>query len=358
MKKLALFAVMFALNPAAHAVVLVVDYTYDSGNFFSGNLAAKSAVEAAALDISNVITSSLGPVTTDVYSSTNGGTTATFNWSVNFNNPTTNAPETLATFSAAANEIRLFVGMRQLSGGIEVRSSHTPESAHASTLGVGGPAGVELSIGASSSGNSATEWVGAVAVAESLSNAAMLRGGGPVIGTLNDSMTFGATANYSLGYGALFGTLSMDIDTAWHYDHTTAVGVGENDFYSVALHEMLHAIGIGTSETWNTKTSGTSWTGTNVINLMGNGLGLISPGGDHIADGIMSTRISDGLAQETVMDPTITEGTRKTLTALDLAFLQDLGFTTVAVPEPSRVLLLLFGAGGVLLTRRRQFMPV
>jgi hypothetical protein len=42
----------------------------------------------------------------------------------------------------------------------------------------------------------------------------------------------------------------------------------------------------------------------------------------------------------------------------DLAFLQDLGFTTVAVPEPSRVLLLLFGAVGVLLTRRRQFMPV
>jgi len=336
---------MFALVSSAHAVVLVVDYTYDTGNFFSGNVAAKAALEAAALDISNAITGTLGPVTTDVYASTNGGTTATFDWSIDFNNPTTNATESLATFNAAANQITLFAGMRSLSG---------------STLGVGGPAGVGLSIGASSSGNPATEWAGAVAGAETLSNAAMLRGGGPVIGTLSDSMTFGATANYSLGYGALFGTLSLDSDvgTVWHYDHTTSVGGGENDFYSVSLHEMLHAIGVGTSQTWTSKTSGTDWTGTNVINLNGSGTGLIVAGGGHIAEGTMSTRISDGLAQEVVMDPTITVGTRKSLTALDLAFLQDLGFTTIAVPEPSRVLLLLFGAVGVMLTRRRQCMPV
>ena len=66
----------------------------------------------------------------------------------------------------------------------------------------------------------------------------------------------------------------------------------------------------------------------------------------------MSTRLSDGLAQEAVMDPTITVGTRKTLTELDLAFLRDLGFTTV--PEPSRMLLLFVGAVGLLRIRRRE----
>ncbi len=341
MKKIASFAAIFALVSSAHAVVLVVDYTYDSGNFFNTNLTAKAALEAAAQDISNAITSSLGPVTTDEYISTNGNTTATFNWSIDFNNPTTNAPESLATFNAAANQITLFAGMRSLPG---------------STLGVGGGTGAAFTIGAQSTGNPATEWAGAVAGAESLSNAAMLRGGGPVMGTLSGSMTFGATANYSLQYGALFGTLSMDSDvgTVWHYDHTTAVGGGENDFYSVALHEMLHAIGIGTSDTWESKTSGTSWTGTNVINLMGSGTGLIDAGGAHIANGTMSTRISDGLAQEAVMDPTITVGTRKSLTELDLAFLRDLGYTTVsAVPEPSRTLLLLVGVCGLFLARRR-----
>lgn len=337
MKKIASFAAIFALVSSAHAVVLVVDYTYDSGNFFNTNLTAKAALEAAAQDISNAITSSLGPVTTDVYASTNGSTTATFNWNVSFTNPTSGTTENLATFNAAANEITLFAGVRALSG---------------STLGVGGPSGAGFSLNGS---GQESEWIGAVGAAESLSNAAMLRGGGPVMGTLDGSSTFGATtANYSLGYGALFGSLSMDSDSVWHYDHTTAVGGGENDFYSVALHEMLHAIGIGTSDTWESKTSGTNWTGTNVINLMGSGTGLIDAGGAHIANGTMSTRISDGLAQEAVMDPTITVGTRKSLTELDLAFLRDLGYTTVsAVPEPSRTLLLLVGVCGLFLARRR-----
>jgi hypothetical protein len=47
----------------------------------------------------------------------------------------------------------------------------------------------------------------------------------------------------------------------------------------------------------------------------------------------MSTRISDGAAQEAVMDPTLTQGTRKSLTALDLAFLRDIGYTTIT-PTP------------------------
>jgi hypothetical protein len=157
----------------------------------------------------------------------------------------------------------------------------------------------------------------------------------------------GFTDNYSIDVGISYGSLSLDWDgnnngakdndtdlgNYWHFNHTTPVAAGKNDLYSVALHEMLHAIGIGSSDTWDSKVSGTSWTGSNVIALQGSGAGLINGAGDHIASGVMSTRISDGAAQEAVMDPTLTQGTRKSLTALDLAFLRDIGYTTIT-PTP------------------------
>ena len=43
----------------------------------------------------------------------------------------------------------------------------------------------------------------------------------------------------------------------------------------------------------------------------------------------MSRRITDGTLQEVAIDPTITTGTRKFLTELDLAFLRDIGHTTI-----------------------------
>jgi hypothetical protein len=38
------------------------------------------------------------------------------------------------------------------------------------------------------------------------------------------------------------------LDSYWHYDHTSPVAAGQNDFYSVALHELLHSIGFGSSD--------------------------------------------------------------------------------------------------------------
>jgi hypothetical protein len=60
--------------------------------------------------------------------------------------------------------------------------------------------------------------------------------------------------------------------------------------------------------------------------------------------------------QEVALDPTVATGMRKFLTALDLAFLRDIGYTTIvpapAVPEPCGMTLVLLG-GMVLLTARR-----
>lgn len=339
----------------ANALNIQLDYGYDAanGNFFGLNPTAKAAVDAAALDLGNAIVSSLGAVTTDLYSGTNGTTTATFDWSLNFANPTTGLAETLPTFSFAANTVKIYVGMQALAG--------TP-------LGQGGPG--SSSFGISASGIPVeSQWVGAVAAAQASSNASMTRGGGPIIARLSGSLPpFGATvANFDLDRGAMHGSLSFDSDTNndtvvddpatlanfWQFDHTAPVQAGKNDFYSVALHELMHSIGFGSSRTWDQLHSGTNWTGSNVITLAGTGTNMLSGDQVHIAESFISNRLSDGVAQEAAMDPSITVGTRKYLTQLDLAFLRDIGYQTI--PEPSTAMLLFVAAGmfGAARSRRR-----
>lgn len=319
------------------AITIEIDYSYDTSNFFSTYTAAQAALEAAASDIGLVINSSLGAVNNDVFRGTNGSTFYEFDWSLSFTNPSTGATETLTTFNVAADTIRLYAGARSLTG---------------STLGQGGPG----SAGLSTSGSGVpVDFPGAVTAAETLSNATMLRGGqAPVIGSFSGVPLLGSTpASYTVGYAPIIGNIWFDNDSDnvggadneatllsyWHFDHTTDVASGHNDFYSVALHEILHALGIGTAETWVDQVDGTSWSGTEASELYGSSLGLIQSVengvGGHIAAGVFSTRLSDDGSQEVVMDPNLTTGTRKTLTALDLAFLQDLNYSVSAVPEPA-----------------------
>ena len=340
---------LFASVITAHGVAIQLDYSFDAanGNFFGLNPAARGAVDAAAADISNALAPSLGVITTDMFAGTQGATTVTFNWHLNFENPSTGAQVTLDTFNTAADRITIYVGMRPLLG---------------PALGEGGPGGAGFGL---SGGGSPSQWVQAVEKAESASNAVMPRGGGPIMGSLQGSSTLGGVeANYALQYGAIAGNVWFDSDTnndglidsaatldaAWHFDHTTSVAAGQNDFYSVALHELLHSIGFGSSQTWASLSNGTTWLGPAAQSLnAGSGANLISADGSHLASGVMSRRISDFAAQEAAMDPTITQGTRKHLTEIDLAILRDLGYATI--PEPSIGALLV--ASAMLLSLRR-----
>jgi hypothetical protein len=67
----------------------------------------------------------------------------------------------------------------------------------------------------------------------------------------------------------------------------------------------------------------------------------------------MSTVFGTATAQEAAMDPDLTSGTRKMLTALDAAALTDIGWNVAAVPEPTSALFAAF-AGGVMLAVRRR----
>ncbi|MDZ4658864.1 MAG: PEP-CTERM sorting domain-containing protein [Bythopirellula sp.] len=316
------------------ASAININLQYPPGFLFSAmhDPAARDAIDEAAADISAAITSNLSAINTDLYSGINGNATATFNWSYSYSNPLTGGSVTIDTATIPANTVTMYVGARSILG---------------STLGVGGPGGAGFSL--SGTYSTPNQWPGAVDIGESQSELAYKRGGGPVIGTLEGtSVAEGFVGTYSIDFGIAYGSLSLDWDgnnngakdndtdlnNYWHFNHTTSVGAGKNDLYSVALHEMLHALGIGASDSWDDLVSGTTWDGSNASTLYGSGNGLINPAGDHIASGIMSTSILDGSPQEVVMDPSITQGTRKRLTALDLAFLRDIGYATI-IPTPS-----------------------
>lgn len=340
---------LLAAAASAPALTIQLDYTFDiadGGNFFGTHPAARTTLEQAAADLGAAITSSLTAVSGGTFSASNQGTIATFDWDFDFLNPVTLTPITIDAINLPANTVRIFVGMRPL--GVNV-------------LGQGGPLGMNL--GLSGSNIIESRWIGAVDAAEAASNAVMPRGSGPAMFSFSDTSTVGSTtASYTVASGALAGSLVFDNDTDdsggidsdttldnyWHFELATPVAPGQFDFYSTALHEMLHAIGIGTSETWDTKRSGTTWLGSAAIALAGSGTALVTTDG-HITEGVTSFRLSDGTAQEVVMDPSLFAGTRKSLTQLDLAFLRDLGYATV--PEPSTAALL---ATALLLTSRKR----
>ena len=283
-------------------------------------------MNAAAADVSTAITSTLGEITAadSVITGTAGAFSTSFDWTLSYRHPETEQNTTYDPPLAAADTATIFVGGRPIPG---------------TTMGQGSTNNASLGIIAS---GIHSDYPGSVTDAENQSNAIYSRGGGPIIGNLsgNGPDIQGDTPSYSLDYGSVVGSISFDTEATWHFDHTSPVVNGKVDFYSVAVHELLHATGFGTSASWDGLVSGSTWSGPAAIALNGgNGASLVELTSVHIASGIQSPRLSDSVMQEVIMSPSLTTGTRKELTSMDLAFLQDIGWMTV--PEPSSTVLLL-----------------
>lgn len=341
-RPLTVIAIGFSLALPVHAITVNIQYENSGDAFFTP--AARTTLQKAATDVSQAITTSLSALNKSVYTGTNGGSSITVDWAFSYTSPNTgNTVPDITNFDFLQNEFRVVVGRRTLVGG---------------TLGRGGPAGA--SVGLDGVGNNAT-WAGAMANTEALSNASMPRGG-PTVGKFQGDFDLSATApaDYDLDYGFSIGSLTFDDMANWHFDYATLPSPGQNDFYSVAVHEMLHSLGFGASRAWNLEHLGTDWLGPEVIALLGSGNDVLSPGQDHIKEGTMGHPIIDGnyrtdLSQEAIMDPSLTVGSRKYITDLDLAFLEDMGWDVmefVAVPEPSTLVLL--SLTGLLLVARRS----
>lgn len=337
-----LAACVVVLVSQASALTISLDFSLDANNFF-GNATAKAAVEQAAADIGAAITTSLTAVTQKSFTSGSNPDVATLSTTNPFTHPATGIASThdVTTKNVAADTVIIYVGSQKLTG---------------NTLGQGGPGSADLS----SAGTAGTT-AGTVTAAAGLFTTHQGRGGGPIISSIGSTLN---GHSFTVDYGSVVGNLWFDHDTdnnttfdtdGWHFDHTAPVQAGKSDLYSVALHEILHAVGFGTAKSWDDLVAGTTtWNGPAAIALNGgSGLNLVDSGGGHIDQNVTSKRLSDGVDQEPVMTPSITLGTRKTLTQMDMAFLQDFGWDVASIPEPGSAALVLLALSAAGLVRRR-----
>jgi|GEM_PF-1662573 len=291
--------------------------------FFGGNTQAIAAIQQAAADVSAMIDCS-GLTAVDssnnpavATSSTAGSATVTITSNYNYTNPYTGASVPLGTAVIPAEEIQIFVGGRNL------QPAPSAPPGDNGPLGEGGLAGGSASV--STSFNNATDLDLAFSGAVADANTTMGRGlasGNSLLSAL-PPFTVGSQTE-TISFAPAIGNIWFDFDTdndgdydtvsellsSWHVDHNTSPTAGKNDLYSVALHEILHAVGLsGHISSANSTTLG---------------IGTAA-----------------GITQEPSMDPDILVGTRKYLTVADQQFAVSSGWNVTPVPEPSAATFLL-----------------
>ncbi len=276
---------------SAQAIAIEFDYSYDTGGFFTS--AHKSVMDSIAGEFGTRLTDSLAAITV---SSNN-----IFQPQVGL---ITGQGSTLAdSQSIPQDTLRVFVGARALSG---------------STLAEGGS-------GFSAGGTSS--------FIDNLNNRSQAQPQG-------------------VDFGPFGGAMVFNTGTTWYLDDNVATvePFGGFDFYSVAIHELGHVLGVGTSAAWTNNTSGLSFTGATAVASYGGPVPLANSG--HLLKSIDSTFM--GSLQEPALTPSITAGERKYFTELDWALLSDIGWQVAAVPEPETWAMMLAGLGLLGWRLRRQ----
>ena len=295
---LALTVSLAFAQPALANIDIQFDYGYDTSGFFTNNANRMSVLESAASILESRFSDNLTAITSSGANSFNP---------IFFNPSSPSTTLTLDNASFGANVIRVYVGAADLGS---------------NTLGVGGPGGFSCSgIG-------------------SFCENADQRGQGPTQNTATvqavDVAPWGGAISFDSG------------NTNWHFGTTTAgLTSGQFDFYSVAVHELGHILGFGTSDSFSNLVVGSSFVGATA--------GTVPLDADraHWAAGTLS--IFNGASQETAMDPTLTDGVRKNFTDLDFAAMNDIGWAVTPVPEADTWAMLLAGLGlvGFMSYRRR-----
>ncbi len=285
-------AVLLACSSqSASALIINFDYRYDTNNFFS-DPARKNILSEAGNFFGSRITDNLTAITS-------GGVNQ---FDAKISRPDTGALTTLNSFNVAADTLTVFVGGRDFTG---------------NTLGQGGYGGWNAS-----------------GYTDFFNNIQQRGQTGP---------TFGAGATDFAPWG---GQISFDTSSTWYFDNNVATTetFSGSDFYSVALHEIGHLLGLGTAASWTAKETSGGFSGANAVASFGANIPLEADGA-HWLNGTKSLTLA-GVTQEAMMDPSITIGTRKLPTQLDLAALKDVGWQITPVPVPAAVWLF----GSALLT--------
>jgi len=277
----ALLAGVVGYPGLSRAINIEFDYRFDTNGFFS-DVNRRNILDAAAGFFETFLTDNLTAI-----DSGNGGT---FNARVF--NPSGDGSVQVDDFSVAADTLVIFAGAHVING---------------STIAQGGPGGF------SASGSTAF-----------LDNAAS-RGQGD--GT--SASVRGASAFEFAPWG---GAISFDTSSTWYFDTdlSNIESFSGNDFFSVALHELGHVLGFGISDSWNNLIADGDFTGVNSRAANGGSNVDLTSDGAHWVQSIMSVIFGTSTAQEAAMDPNITNGTRKRFTTLDMAGLEDIGWTVAS----------------------------
>ncbi|MEM1211068.1 MAG: matrixin family metalloprotease [Planctomycetota bacterium] len=348
----------------AHAIEIVMDYSLDSNNFFdpstADGLAARTAMQAVADRYSRIITSSLGAAEINDVNDARIG----------FINPSTGSSIQISGAASAASDSLIGIGAAEadiyLPGGRTFEADTLTIFAGATSLGAAG-------LGGSGSGQNIT--------------------------TVFDDPNSHLNRGFNVGSGSLptwGGFVSFDIGRDWNFSLDTATVLGQSDFYSIAMHEVGHVLGLAIDVSdFTDDVTGDQYFGPNTIAAANadNGtsltdIDLVAANNLHFADndGNGSTIPADpdaiqsfifelgdpnlvgtvglGTLQDLLMEPIqntffnlsdpTQSITRTELTNVDVASLQDVGWTVI--PEPSSGLLVMTGIA-LLARRRRDVQP-
>ena len=299
--------------PAAHAGLLFqFDYSYDTSGFFTDS--RRAVLETAASYLEARIEDNLAAIPASSGQQT---------WKPVFNNPATGSQLQLTGISIPSQTLVIYAGARDIGGGTLAQAT-----AATSVTAFGGASGDPWRATVFGRGQSGVD----------------------IYPTIEP--------NTSTDFGPWGGSISFSTAFNWYFDTDVAtVDVPGNryDFFSVAVHEMGHLLGVGTAASWTRQVSGTTFTGAASVAANGGIAPSVQSGGGHWATGTGGELPGSITPQETALDPDIGQGVRKWYTDLDWAALEDIGWQVTPVPEPGETLVFAgLGLGAFVLIRRRR----
>ena len=113
------------------------------------------------------------------------------------------------------------------------------------------------------------------------------------------------------------GVITFDADARWHFG-LGPPAPGQIDFLSVAVHEIGHVLGIGTSGTFDSWIIDDAFTGPNALRVNQGAPIPLTEDHAHVEDGFWGDLVS--------LDPILTTGTRVLISDHDKALLADIGY--------------------------------